>query len=305
MPYRDEFDDLNKDRNITSTLEAVRRQVFLKTRGPAVAAGVLVFAAVVLAAVVFFTYPADDKEAQDSVPLIQADARPFRVAPDDPGGMDIPHRDSTVFSTLRSSGLPDDTGVENLLADDTTEEPMPRSQLFAGLNTEDGQDESTIEPSASTEELLNQGTEGSEDLFADTNAAQQQVEDKFSAQDSVAGEPAKPVDSSTAVDSDAEKLAAIREEPLAKPAEKIVPSGTHYVQLGAVQSADAAEKGWSSFQKEFAQLSGMDHRVQRADLGGKGIYYRIQAGPLGKEEAAALCAAIKAQKPGGCLVVGQ
>jgi hypothetical protein len=50
-------------------------------------------------------------------------------------------------------------------------------------------------------------------------------------------------------------------------------------------------------------LSGAEYRVQRADLGAKGVFFRIQAGPMSKDSAKSVCDAIKASKPGGCVIV--
>lgn len=80
------------------------------------------------------------------------------------------------------------------------------------------------------------------------------------------------------------------------------PSGSYYVQLGSVSSADGAEKEWSKLSSAL-NLQGKPHRVSKADLGARGIYYRIQAGPFAQAYANTLCDNIKAQKPGGCLVV--
>lgn len=365
MPYRDEFDDPNMDKNIASTLDAVRREVFLRTRGPAVAAGVLLIAAIVLAAVIFFTYPGSDDA--DTVPVIQADARPFKVIPEDPGGMEIPHRDSTVFSSLRNSTTADEIRVENLFDDEETEEPMPRSQLFAGLNTEDEMNE--IDPAAGTEELLDEGVSGEKEMFGDMkekssgefSATRPTVEDSMekaanaAAEDLMAEEESfekveliqpkeEAADAAPAVTSTtvaptpsivAKKAEPVKEaapvmearlemkpepKPAPKPEQKLAAlketpktdmvtgqaDGTHYVQIGAVKSAAAAETGWGAYQKEYSPvLSGMDHRIQRADLGEKGIYFRIQAGPLSKSQADSVCSQIKAQKPGGCIIVAR
>jgi hypothetical protein len=70
----------------------------------------------------------------ENVPIIRADKEPYKVQPDDPGGMQMPNKNSTIFSSLNSND--EDRGVENLLADNEEEDPVPRSQLFAGLNTE-------------------------------------------------------------------------------------------------------------------------------------------------------------------------
>ena len=52
MNYRDEFDGLDGDHNISQRLDQVRRQVMIRTRGSAVDVRVLVVMALVLAAVV-------------------------------------------------------------------------------------------------------------------------------------------------------------------------------------------------------------------------------------------------------------
>lgn len=87
-------------------------------------------------------------------------------------------------------------------------------------------------------------------------------------------------------------------------AAKSMTSGTYYVQLASISARERAGAEWAKFQKTYAgQLSSADYRVQEADLGARGTFYRIQAGPFSKEDADSICNAIKAQKPGGCLVV--
>ena len=79
--------------------------------------------------------------------------------------------------------------------------------------------------------------------------------------------------------------------------------GTHFVQLASVTDAAAAEKEWPKLQGKYTVLSDSAHRVQAADLGERGTFYRIQAGPFAESKAQSICDAIKAQNPGGCLVV--
>lgn len=76
------------------------------------------------------------------------------------------------------------------------------------------------------------------------------------------------------------------------------------IQLAAVKNADEAPKEWSRLQQALgAQLEGLVLTVETVDLGTKGIYHRIQAGPFpDKAAAAAKCAAIKARNQ-DCLVV--
>src|SRR5690606_12997653 len=59
----------------------------------------------------------------EEVPIVHADAEPVRVKPEEPGGMDIPHRDKTIYEAMRRNnqgdGLPK---VEQLLPE--PEEPV-------------------------------------------------------------------------------------------------------------------------------------------------------------------------------------
>jgi len=76
------------------------------------------------------------------------------------------------------------------------------------------------------------------------------------------------------------------------------------IQLAAVKNADEAPKEWSRLQQALGmQLDGLALTVETVDLGTKGVYHRIQAGPFAdKAAAAAKCTAIKQLKQ-DCLVV--
>jgi TPR repeat protein len=81
------------------------------------------------------------------------------------------------------------------------------------------------------------------------------------------------------------QLAAVGDVKSANPA---------YVQLGSFKTAPVAEAEWIRFSR-MPILVSSSHRVQRADLGQKGIWYRllVEAGPDPKS-AEALCGQIKA-----------
>ena len=93
---------------------------------------------------------------------------------------------------------------------------------------------------------------------------------------------------------------SVRFDPGPKPQQAAVPvgevkSGTlAYVQLGSFKTAPVAEAEWIRFSRMPLLVSSL-HRVQRADLGQKGIWYRllVEAGPDPKS-AQALCGQIKA-----------
>lgn len=94
-----------------------------------VAAGVAVIAVIVS---IWAFYPGGS-EKNEPLPIIRADSSPVRIAPDEPGGMDIANRDSTIYDTFNNEGERPEQ-VENLLAENPpSEELVSRDDLFAGL----------------------------------------------------------------------------------------------------------------------------------------------------------------------------
>lgn len=76
------------------------------------------------------------------------------------------------------------------------------------------------------------------------------------------------------------------------------------LQLGAVRSEAAARESWQRLKAAQPDILGrLGVATQRVDLGAKGIFYRIQAGPVADgAEAERSCNALKARHV-GCLVV--
>lgn len=80
--------------------------------------------------------------------------------------------------------------------------------------------------------------------------------------------------------------------------------GAYLIQLAALRSEEAANKAWVSISsRRPALLEGLEKTIQRADLGQKGVYFRLRVGPFeDRESAADLCAAMeKSGQP--CMVV--
>lgn len=80
-------------------------------------------------------------------------------------------------------------------------------------------------------------------------------------------------------------------------------SGTHVVQVAAFRSRDEADRFWSRLQERFGTyMDGKAKDIERADLGAKGIYYRLRiAGFDSKDAAASYCNGLKARDQ-DCLV---
>jgi hypothetical protein len=76
------------------------------------------------------------------------------------------------------------------------------------------------------------------------------------------------------------------------------------LQLGALKTEEAAKAEWLKLQRQNSDVLGkLSLSVARVDLGAKGIYYRMQAGPIADEAKASRdCAALKSRKI-ACILV--
>ena len=263
MRRNDEFDDDPRFAGIvTNLLGALDIRDRIGARSPLFAVLMVAGTLAVLAAVLWYSYPKEAAEHElRAVPIVRADAGPIKIIPSDPGGMDIPYRDSTVFDTLHASKNRSDR-IENLLPE--PEKPLPRGELFAGLKT---------------------------DMKTDLEI------------NATLPTPEKPVMPAVKPEkTEAEKAA--KTEPAAGTPKDKTSGGDYYVQLGSLRSRADAERAWKDSQGAFpGQLGGLDLRINEADLGAKGTYYRVQGGPVSQQSAQSICKAVEAKKPGGCLVV--
>jgi hypothetical protein len=81
-------------------------------------------------------------------------------------------------------------------------------------------------------------------------------------------------------------------------------SGNAWIQLGSLKSADAAKQNWAKLQSAFPdQLKALSMRVKTADLGARGTFYRLQAGPVTAAQAKTICQTMDAKSSGSCMVV--
>lgn len=91
---------------------------------------------------------------------------------------------------------------------------------------------------------------------------------------------------------------AVAEKPAPKPeaAKPVAASGGAYVvQLLALRDEASAQKAWAGLQKKHPSLKGHASDIERADLGDKGVFYRLRAaGFASKAEAQSFCAKLKA-----------
>jgi len=79
-------------------------------------------------------------------------------------------------------------------------------------------------------------------------------------------------------------------------------AGGYYIQVASLPSEAEAEKSYKSIASKFGSVvGGRAYEVKRAEISGKGTYYRVRISAGSKADAAALCERYKAAG-GSCLV---
>lgn len=258
---------------------------------------------IALAAVVgwFVLSPRYTDNTGAELPVIRRPQTAVKVQPADPGGMEILNQDKSVYDIIEKK---DNSApvVENLLP--PPEEPQlpvieqpqePAGEILApALNSQIEQQAKEIikvaeapqpvavkmpEPEANLVPLA-------EVIKPEPQAPQKAPEAPKPAVEKVTPPPAAPT---------VKTLPAV--PPLAKAA-----AGNWQVQLISSPNKNAMETSWNNLIKKYAVLKNQPHEVETADLGAKGVFYRLKAGAFPTREGADnLCADIKALG-GSCIV---
>jgi hypothetical protein len=121
---------------------------------------------------------------------------------------------------------------------------------------------------------------------------------------SIPVQQAPPPASAEATETGPPQAAAVAARPAAAPPPSSVTGAAYRLQLGALATEVAAKQEWLRLQKQNPDLLGkLSLTISRTDLGAKGVFYRIQAGPIADAaQAAQSCAALKSRKI-GCILV--
>jgi hypothetical protein len=206
-----------------------------------------------------------DVAASGDIPLIRADERPTKVKPERPGGMEIPDRDKLVYTQPR-------TVVEHLLP--PPEKPMPRPAPASSPAQPDAL------PPAVAAQPMAAGPPMNPPAATPTTQPQEQA----------VPPPGKGLQTASAMPKPANAQSGGK-------------AGGIRLQLGSVRSADAARQEWERIQRKNTDLLGnLSAMPIRADLGDKGIYYRIQTEPVADSATAErICSELK-HRSIGCII---
>lgn len=260
-------------------------------------------------------------------PLIKADEKPIKVSPESPGGMTVENADKLVYSRLRGESRKGD--VERIL-------PAPEQPQRPPL---DETPVASAPPSSSAVPAMPHAGDGGQGYehsstsgptYLGPNAAvapDEDAEEEPVTAPAPAPAPAPvhaaPAPAPAPAAKPAPKAAASKPvqvaaatplptPPVNKPVAKVEPtkksapaaSGNFQVQILAARSAEDASAAWKKIQaKNGDVLGGMSSSVARADLGDRGVFYRLRVGPIASEaKAQSLCSAL-ASRNVSCLII--
>jgi cell division septation protein DedD len=216
-------------------------------------------------------------EEEGPPPLVAAPEGPDKVAPDDPGGLDVPDQDKLVYEAMTAEIEAEEP--EHLLP--AAEEPAEEA-----LAAEPDPAQSALDDAQGADAVL-------EDVPVSTGL--EPAADELAAEmPAAAPEPAPVVE--------------VQPEPEPVPEPAVVanaPGGDYFLQIGSFREESVARAEAERLKALHTDIAGsLAISVQRADLGeDKGIFYRARYGAFASREVAdALCAQLKARKQ-DCLVV--
>ncbi|HYD68024.1 SPOR domain-containing protein [Azospirillum sp.] len=310
------------------------------------------------AGVIVFAYGRGDRVAPDGgPPLLEADATPHKLRPEQPGGLDVPHQDKLVYDRLNGKATTGRGTVEHLLP--PPEQPLPRPVVTPALPPPPAlpappavaqvpppppgatatvprtmPDGDAIPPAVPVPGVQAQVSPppamgGASPQQVATlpppkappappaktvppqpapAAAKPAAPPPAPATAQPAGALSAPQAAKPPAPATAPASGVLAAPQAAKPAAAPPPAasggaGGYRVQLASVRSEAEAQAEWKRLAGRYGDaLGGLSLNVAKADLGEKGVFYRVQGGSVDEARARAICDKLKAQSV-GCVIV--
>ncbi len=247
----------------------------------------------VFVGIVWYAYDQGRQVGNDAAaPLIKAPSKPVKIKPRDAGGMRVPDQDKLVLQDLNGAKV---ERIERLL-------PQPETPVLPAqtASTTDTAVATAPKPAPVVPQVQAEAPRRPEPPkivkpVTDPPPASAAVTPPATPAVKAATPAAKPAP--------AKKPATVQPAP-AKIAAATPATGNFRVQIAAVRSQQRAEAEWQRVQRKNPDvLSGLTLMTQQINLGAdKGIFFRIQAGPLSRQQAAKICQVLKSRKQ-ACILV--
>jgi cell division septation protein DedD len=265
-------------------------------------------------------------------PVVQADSRPVKEAPQQAGGKEFPHKNKLIYERLQNGDQPEAERIvprQEELAMPALPGAVPAQAgaapvpppAVATVDDPDGgprrvktmvvrPDGSVMAPPEAPA-AAPAAPPQQQVAAAAPGAAPQQVafaQPPMPAPPMPQAAPMPPPAAPAPVATDPQSVAAIPPKPQAA-AEEAAPApakpSKFVVQVGSKQNQTEALATFADMQQKYPTLlASYRPMVQKADLGSKGVWYRLQIGPIvDKTAATKLCGQLKSQGHPDCLVM--
>nr|MCU0790129.1 SPOR domain-containing protein [Nitratireductor sp.] len=304
------------------------------SRGMKLGAAALAIAVVVGGGALAMSLMGGDGPVASSEPVVvKADAGPVKVKPENPGGIEIQNQNQDVYNKV--AGASAEGSQEKLVS--ASEEPVeiarvaeeqPATAVGGAENAADAQPvdaaKADVRLTPSAEEVSSapaalaprrvktllikpDGTvvpAPAEETVASVEQASGTVAALAAEGASAAGQAVEaavePV--ANAAEAAGEAVAGAAQVAAVDPAAAAAPGGEWAVQLASQRSAEDAQATFQNLKQKFPSvLDGKPLAVQRAEVEGKGVFYRVRVPTQTKEEAVSLCEQLKAAG-GSCFI---
>lgn len=244
-----------------------------RRRGQILTAMVSVAAIASFGSVVWWAHNQDVKAGGKGLePLVvQASPTPTRIKPENAGGLVPPNQDKEVYNRIQPNTVP--VQPEKLLPMPETPKLPPGGILPTPAAPKEAEVAKTPTPVQTASAAAPATTAATP---APTPAAPP-------ASPPVADKPATPQAAGPSIASLIDNMSG--------------PTGGWRIQIASVKSEDIAKSTWARVSTANGDvLANLKMQPIRVDLGEKGVWYRVQAGPLDEKQAQSVCSTLRTRK---------
>jgi hypothetical protein len=203
--------------------------------------------------------------------VVQASPSPTRIKPENAGGLVPPNQDKEVYNRIQPNTVP--VQPEKLLPMPDTPKLPPGGILPTPAPPKEPEAAKTPTPMQTASAASPAATAATP---APTPAAPP-------ASPPVADKPATPQAAGPSIASLIDNMSG--------------PTGGWRIQIASVKSEDIAKSTWARVSTANGDvLANLKMQPIRVDLGEKGVWYRVQAGPLDEKQAQSVCGTLRTRK---------
>ena len=275
------------------------------------AGGIVVAAAlvVVFGVGVWYAYSQGVQKGGNLVPpLIKADNAPVKVAPQNPGGMQVPNQDKAIYDSMQGANKAPKQ-AEKLLPPPEQPKPEPpappKPPAAASLPMPSPAAGGPAMPAVPQTPVVAQPASPPPGAPPVPSPAALEVPKGATAPQTASLPSERIPPAGPAIPAPASAPKAVASVP---PPPQAAAGGNFRIQLGSLGEQAAADAEWKRISRSHSDvLGGLPYSVEKVEIPNIGTRYRIQAGAFAdRATATAVCDRLKAKDPKqGCIVAAR